>query len=44
MKLKEKLKEKIETERERVNRLLKEHGDVKVGDITIAQVIGGMGV
>ncbi|MGC8822565.1 MAG: citrate (Si)-synthase [Desulfurella sp.] len=42
MKLKEKLKEKIETERERVNRLLKEHGDVKVGDITIAQVIGGM--
>lgn len=40
--LKQKLKEKIEGWRPRTTKLLKEHGDVKVGDVTIAQVIGGM--
>ncbi len=40
------LKEKIEAQlpewRERVSKLVKEKGDVKVGDVTIAQVYGGM--
>ena len=40
--LKEKLFKKIEAWRPRTVKLLKEHGDVKVGDVTIAQVIGGM--
>ena len=40
--LKEKLYEKIEGWRPRTVRLAKEYGDVKVGDVTIAQVIGGM--
>ncbi len=40
--LKEKLFEKIEAWRPRTTRLLKEYGDVKVGDVTIKQVIGGM--
>ena len=40
--LKEKLFEKIEGWRPRTTRLLKEYGDVKMGDVTIAQVIGGM--
>lgn len=40
--LKEKLFEKIEAWRPRTTRLLKEHGDVKLGDVTIAQAIGGM--
>ncbi len=40
--LKEKLHEKIEGWRPRTTRLLKEYGDVKVSDVTIAQVIGGM--
>jgi len=40
--LKEKLAEKIEAHRPRTVRLLKEYGDVKVGDVTIKQVIGGM--
>ncbi len=40
--LKEKLYEKIEGWRPRTTRLLKEYGDVKVGDVTIKQVIGGM--
>ncbi len=40
--LKEKLFEKIEAWRPRTTKLLKEHGDVKVGEVTIAQVIGGM--
>ena len=40
--LKEKLFKKIEAHRPRTRRLLKEFGDVKVGDVTIAQVIGGM--
>jgi len=41
-KLKEKLREKIEGWRPRTTRLLKEYGDVKVGEVSITQVIGGM--
>lgn len=40
--LKEKLFEKIEAHRPRTTRLLKEFGEVKVGEVTISQVIGGM--
>jgi citrate synthase len=40
-KLKETLARKIEEHRPRTTRLLKEHGDVKVGEVTIAQAIGG---
>jgi len=40
--LKEKLHGKIEAWRPRTARLLKEYGDVKVGEVTISQVIGGM--
>ncbi len=40
--LKEKLAEKIEAHRPRTVKLLKEYGDVKVGEVTIKQVIGGM--
>ena len=40
--LKKKLLEKIEGWRPRTVKLLKEHGDVKLGDVTIAQAIGGM--
>ena len=42
MKLKEKLKEKIDGWRPRTTKLLKEYGSVKVGEVTIAQAIGGM--
>jgi len=41
-KLKEKLHEKIEAWRPRTVKLLKEHGDVKIGEVTMAQAIGGM--
>ncbi|UCF19331.1 MAG: citrate (Si)-synthase, partial [Gemmatimonadota bacterium] len=41
MSLQERLQEKIEAWRPRTTRLLKEHGDVKVGEVTIAQAIGG---
>lgn len=41
-KLKEKLKEKIDNWRPRTTMLLKEHGNVKIGEVTIAQAIGGM--
>ncbi|MFH1314095.1 MAG: citrate (Si)-synthase [Candidatus Eisenbacteria bacterium] len=41
-KLKSKLKEKIEAHRPRTSRLLKEYGDVKLSDVTIAQAIGGV--
>jgi citrate synthase len=41
-KLKEKLGEKIEGWRPRTTKLLKEYGDVKVGEVNIGQVIGGM--
>jgi len=40
--LKEKLAEKIEVQRPRTIRLLKEYGDTKVGEVTISQIIGGM--
>ncbi|MEG8947563.1 citrate (Si)-synthase [Rosettibacter firmus] len=40
--LKEKLLEKIIQERPRTERLLKEYGDVKVDEVKINQVIGGM--
>ena len=40
--LKEKLAAKIEAHRPRTVRLLKEYGDTKVGEVTMAQVIGGM--
>ena len=39
--LKEVLKKKIEEHRPRTVRLLKEYGDTKVGEVTIAQAIGG---
>jgi citrate synthase len=42
LKLKEKLKEKIEAWRPRTTRLVKEYGDVKIGEVTIGQAIGGM--
>jgi citrate synthase len=41
MSLKEKLAEKIDGWRPRTVKLLKEHGGVKVGEVTIAQAIGG---
>ncbi len=42
MKLKSKLKEKIDAWRPRTTKLLKEHGDTKISDVTIAQAIGGV--
>ena len=42
MELKDKLASMWPNWRERVRTLVKEHGDVKVGDVTIAQVYGGM--
>ncbi len=41
-KLKQKLHEKIEGWRPRTVKLLKEYGDMKIGEVTIAQAIGGM--
>ena len=40
--LNEKIQEQIPAWRERVRKLVKEKGDVKVGEVTIAQVYGGM--
>jgi len=40
--LKNVLAKKIEAHRNRTKTLLVEHGDVKIGDVTIAQAIGGM--
>jgi citrate synthase len=40
--LKEKIEQQLPEWRERVRKLVKENGDVKVGDVTIAQVYGGM--
>jgi citrate synthase len=40
--LKNKLQEKILQERPRTERLLKEFGNVKVDEVTISQIIGGM--
>ncbi len=39
--LKEKLQAKIEGWRPRITKLMKEHGGVKTGEVTIAQAIGG---
>jgi citrate synthase len=41
MSLKDKLGEKIDAWRPRTTKLLKEHGAVKISDVTIAQAIGG---
>jgi len=41
-KLKETLFQKIEAHRPRTTKLIKEYGNVKVGEVTIEQVIGGM--
>ena len=41
-KLKEKLHRKIEEWRPRTIDLLKNHGDVVIGNVTVAQAIGGM--
>jgi citrate synthase len=40
-KLKDTLYKKIEAHRPRITKLLQEHGDVKIGDVTIGQAIGG---
>ncbi len=40
--LKQKLREKILIERPRTEKLLKEYGNVKVDEVTIGQIIGGM--
>lgn len=40
--LKQKLREKIIAERPRTEKLLKEYGNVKVDEVTIGQIIGGM--
>lgn len=40
--LKEKIAEQLPEWRERVRKLIKENGDVKVGEVTISQVYGGM--
>ena len=39
--LKDKLRQKIEAWRPRTAKLVKEHGDVKLGDVTVGQAIGG---
>ncbi|MGD9141302.1 MAG: citrate (Si)-synthase [bacterium] len=41
-KLMAKLREKIEAHRPRTTKLLKEHGDKKISDVSIAQAIGGV--
>ena len=40
--LKEKLSTKIEEWRPRTTKLLRQYGDVKIGEVTVAQAIGGM--
>ncbi len=40
--LKEVLAKKIDEHRPRTTKLLKEHGDTKISDVTISQAIGGM--
>jgi len=40
--LKDRLREKIEAHRPRTKKLLKEYGDVVVGEVTIAQAMNGM--
>lgn len=38
----EKIKDQLPEWRARVRRLIKEHGDMKVGEVTISQIYGGM--
>ena len=40
--LKNKLYKKIQEHRPRTTKLLKEHGDKVIGEVTVAQAIGGM--
>ncbi|MFB0564708.1 MAG: citrate (Si)-synthase, partial [Candidatus Aminicenantaceae bacterium] len=40
--LKEKFASKLGPMRETVKTMLKEHGDVKISDVTVAQAYGGM--
>ncbi|NMB81277.1 MAG: citrate (Si)-synthase, partial [Ignavibacteria bacterium] len=40
--LKQKLQEKIQIEKPRTDKLLKEFGNVKVDEVNIGQIIGGM--
>ncbi len=40
-KLKDALRKKIQEDKPRTQKLLKEHGDVHIGDVTIGQAIGG---
>ena len=40
--LKQTLAKKIDQWRPRTMKLMKEYGDVKIGDVTIAQALGGM--
>src|SRR5512139_3294135 len=42
MLLRDKIQQQLPEWRERVRRLVKEKGDVKVGEVTISQVYGGM--
>ncbi|RPI86248.1 MAG: citrate (Si)-synthase, partial [Chloroflexi bacterium] len=42
MKIKDKFAEKVPEWRERVRKLVKDYGDVKVDEVTISQVYGGM--
>lgn len=42
MLLKDKIEQQLPEWRERVRKLIKENGDVKVGEVTISQVYGGM--
>ena len=39
---KEKIRNKVQLEQKRIEELLEKYGDVKTGDITISQIIGGM--
>ena len=40
--LKQKLKQKIDEHRPRITKLMKEHGDVVLDQVTVAKLIGGM--
>src|SRR5512139_4206813 len=42
MLLRDKIQQQLPEWRERVRKLVKENGDVKVGEVTISQVYGGM--
>jgi len=42
MLLKEKIQAQLPEWRERVRKLVKEHGDIKVGEVNISQIYGGM--